>query len=131
MYEKRMGKLELADREIPITDKVRLYGPESADITLVGWGSTKGVLLDVMNMLNREGYRVNFLQLKMFIPFPSEFVKNVLSKGQLIIDVESNYEAQAAGVIREKTGIEIKHRVVKVTGRPIFVDEVYDAVRRY
>ncbi len=69
-----------------------------------------------MNMLSREGYRVNFLQLKMFIPFPSEFVKNVLSKGQLIIDVESNYEAQAAGVIREKTGIEIKHRVVKVTG---------------
>lgn len=131
MYEKRMGKLELADREIPITDKVRLYGPESADITLVGWGSTKGVLLDVMNMLSREGYRVNFLQLKMFIPFPSEFVKNVLSKGQLIIDVESNYEAQAAGVIREKTGIEIKHRVVKVTGgRPIFVDEVYDAVKK-
>ncbi len=83
-----------------------------------------------MNMLNREGYRVNFLQLKMFIPFPSEFVKNVLSKGQLIIDVESNYEAQAAGVIREKTGIEIKHRVVKVTGRPIFVDEVYDAVKK-
>ncbi len=42
MYEKRMGKLELADREIPITDKVRLYGPESADITLVGWGINKG-----------------------------------------------------------------------------------------
>ncbi len=130
MYEKRMKKLELADREIPITDKVRLYGPESADITLVGWGSTKGVLLDVMNMLNREGYRVNFLQLKMFIPFPSDFVKNALSKGQLIIDVESNYDAQAASVIREKTGIEIKHKVIKVTGRPIFVDEVYDAVKK-
>ncbi len=131
MYEKRMRKLELADREIPITDKARLYGPESADITLVGWGSTKGVLLDVMDMLSREGYRVNFLQLKMFIPFPSDFVRNVLGKGQLIIDVESNYEAQAAGIIREKTGIEIKHKVVKVTGRPIFVDEVYDALRRY
>ncbi|GAB6947911.1 2-oxoacid:ferredoxin oxidoreductase subunit alpha [Vulcanisaeta sp. JCM 16161] len=130
MYEKRMRKLELADREIPITDKARLYGPESADITLVGWGSTKGVLLDVMDMLSREGYRVNFLQLKMFIPFPSDFVRNVLGKGQLIIDVESNYEAQAAGIIREKTGIEIKHKVVKVTGRPIFVDEVYDAVKK-
>ncbi|WP_243671548.1 hypothetical protein [Vulcanisaeta sp. JCM 16161] len=82
-------------------------------------------------MLSREGYRVNFLQLKMFIPFPSDFVRNVLGKGQLIIDVESNYEAQAAGIIREKTGIEIKHKVVKVTGRPIFVDEVYDALRRY
>ncbi|MGC8607569.1 MAG: 2-oxoacid:ferredoxin oxidoreductase subunit alpha [Vulcanisaeta sp.] len=130
MYEKRMKKLELADKEIPITDKVRLYGQESADITLVGWGSTKGVLLDVMNILSKEGYRVNFLQLKMFIPFPTEFVKNVLSKGQLIIDVESNYEAQAAGVIREKTGIEIKHKVVKVTGRPIFVDEVYEVVKK-
>ena len=130
MYEKRMRKLELADREIPLTDKARLYGPEDADITLVGWGSTKGVLLDVMNMLSREGYRVNFLQLKMFIPFPSDFVKSVLGKGQLIIDVESNYEAQAAGVIRERTGIEIRHKVVKVTGRPIFVDEVYEAVKK-
>ena len=130
MYEKRMKKLELADKEISITDKVRLYGPESADITLVGWGSTKGILLDVMNILSKEGYRVNFLQLKMFIPFPTEFMKNALSKGQLIIDVESNYEAQAASVIREKTGIEIRHRVIKVTGRPIFVDEVYEAVKK-
>ncbi|ADY01439.1 pyruvate flavodoxin/ferredoxin oxidoreductase domain protein [Vulcanisaeta moutnovskia 768-28] len=130
MYEKRMKKLELADKEIPITDKVRLYGPESADITLVGWGSTKGVLLDVMNILSKEGYRVNFLQLKMFIPFPSEFVRNVLSKSQVIIDIESNYEAQAASIIREKTGIEIRYKAVKVTGRPIFVDEVYEAVKK-
>ncbi|WP_188603236.1 2-oxoacid:ferredoxin oxidoreductase subunit alpha [Vulcanisaeta souniana] len=130
MYEKRMKKLELADKEIPITDKAKLYGPENADITLIGWGSTKGVILDAMNMLGKEGYRVNFLQLKMFIPFPSEFVRNVLSKNQLIIDIESNYEAQAASVIREKTGIEIRHKVVKVTGRPIFVDEVYEAVKK-
>ncbi|MGC9152313.1 MAG: 2-oxoacid:ferredoxin oxidoreductase subunit alpha [Vulcanisaeta sp.] len=130
MYEKRMKKLELADREIPIEDRARLYGPETADITIVGWGSTKGAILDAINMLSKEGYRVNFLQLKMFIPFPTEFVKNVLSRGQLIIDIESNYDAQAAGVIREKTGIEIKHKVIKLTGRPIFVDEVYDSVKK-
>ncbi|MCG2880603.1 MAG: 2-oxoacid:acceptor oxidoreductase subunit alpha [Vulcanisaeta sp.] len=130
MYEKRMRKLELADKEIPLEDKARLYGPEDADITIVGWGSTKGAIIDAMNMLNQEGYRVNFLQLRMFVPFPTEFVRKVLSKGQLIIDVESNYEAQAAGVIREKTGIEIKHKVLKVTGRPIFVDEVYEAVKK-
>jgi 2-oxoglutarate ferredoxin oxidoreductase subunit alpha len=57
-------------------------------------------------------------------------VRRVLGRGQLIIDVESNYESQAASVIRERTGIEIKHRVVKVTGRPIFVDEVYEAVKK-
>jgi len=130
MYEKRMKKLELADKEIPLEDKARLYGPEDADVTIVGWGSTKGAIIDAMNVLNNEGYKVNFLQLRMFIPFPTEFVRRVLGRGQLIIDVESNYESQAASVIRERTGIEIKHRVVKVTGRPIFVDEVYEAVKK-
>jgi 2-oxoglutarate ferredoxin oxidoreductase subunit alpha len=130
MYEKRMKKLELADKEIPLEDKARLYGPEDADVTIVGWGSTKGAIIDAMNVLSNEGYKVNFLQLRMFIPFPTEFVRRVLGRGQLIIDVESNYESQAASVIRERTGVEIKHRVVKVTGRPIFVDEVYEAVKK-
>ncbi|MFB6469815.1 MAG: 2-oxoacid:ferredoxin oxidoreductase subunit alpha [Vulcanisaeta sp. AZ3] len=130
IYVKRMKKLELADKEIPLEDKVRLYGAEDAEITLIGWGSSKGVLIDTMNMLSKEGYKVNFLQLRMFIPFPTDFVKNILGRGQLLIDVESNYEAQAAAVIREKTGIEVKHKVLKVTGRPVFVDEVYDAVKK-
>jgi len=130
MYEKRMRKLDLASKEIPLEDKVKLHGPEDAEVTIVGWGSSKGAILDAMARLKSEGLRVNFLQLRMFIPFPSDYVRRILGKGQLLIDVESNYEAQAAGVIREKTGIEIKHKVLKWTGRPIMEDEVYDAIKR-
>jgi 2-oxoglutarate ferredoxin oxidoreductase subunit alpha len=129
MYEKRMRKLELAAREISLEDKVRLYGPEDAEVTIISWGSPKGAVLDAMDKLRREGLSINFLQLRMFIPFPGDYVKRILSKGQLVIDIESNYEAQAAGVIREKTGIEIRHRVLKWTGRPIMEDEVYEAVK--
>ncbi len=130
MYEKRMKKLETAAKEIPRDDKIRFYGPEEADITLVSWGTTKGAILDAMEVLQQlDNIVANFLQIKIFSPFPSAEVSEILSRSKLIINIENNYNAIAAGIIREKTGIEIKHHVVKYTGRPMSETEVYEAVK--
>ena len=48
MMRKRMGKLETAAREIPSTTKFTVHGPRQAELTLVGWGATKGAILDAM-----------------------------------------------------------------------------------
>lgn len=130
MYEKRMKKLETAAREIPKDDKIRFYGPEKSDVTLVSWGTTKGAILDAMEVLQQlDNISVNFLQIKIFSPFPSSEVSEILSRSKLIINVENNYSTIAAEIIRQKTGIEIKHHIVKYTGRPISETEVYEAVK--
>ena len=129
MMEKRMGKLDLADREIPISDRVNFFGPENADMTIVSWGSTKGAIIDAMEWLKQDGIAVNFLQIRMVNPFPTEYVTKLLSKAKKIVGVEMNYSAQLIGIVREKTCIPIDQLVVKYNGRPMSSEEIYDAVK--
>jgi len=129
MMEKRMGKLDLADKEIPISERVNFFGPEKADITIVGWGSTKGAILDAMDWLNQDGIKVNFVQIRLIQPFPTEYVKSTLLNSKKIVGVETNYSGQLIGVLREKTCIPVEQLVVKYNGRPMSSEEVYDAIR--
>ena len=129
MMEKRMGKIDLADKEIPLSDRVNFFGPERADVTVVSWGSTKGAILDAMGWLQQEGIKVNFLQIRLINPFPTEYVANVLSKAKKIVGIEMNYSAQLVGIIRERTCIPVKQVVVKYNGRPMSAEELYDALK--
>ncbi len=132
MMDKRMSKLETAAREIPEEEKVNFFRStkKQADITIVSWGSTKGPILDAMKLLEKEGVRVEFLQIRLASPFPTETVREKLSGAKLLVDVEQNYSGQMAAVIAEKTLIEIKNKIVKFNGRPISQDEIYQSVRQ-
>jgi 2-oxoglutarate ferredoxin oxidoreductase subunit alpha len=130
MMEKRMGKIEVADREIPGEEKINFFGDRDADITLISWGSTKGPILDAMDLLRAEGHSLNFLQIRLLNPLPKDFIAEVLAHAKKIIDVEMNFSSQLAGVIREKTGIYIDHRIVKYNGRPFSQNEIYDSVKK-
>uniref|UniRef100_UPI0001BE672C Probable 2-oxoacid ferredoxin oxidoreductase, alpha chain n=1 Tax=Thermoplasma acidophilum TaxID=2303 RepID=UPI0001BE672C len=110
-------------------EKAVLIGEKEADITFVTWGSQKGPILDVIEDLKEEGISANLLYLKMFSPFPTEFVKNVLSSANLVIDVESNYTAQAAQMIKLYTGIDIKNKILKYNGRHMTEDEILKSAK--
>lgn len=132
MMTKRMTKLETAEREIPDKEKVN-YFPSSkgaADATIVSWGSSKGAILEAMDLLRNDGIDVEFLQIRLMSPFPTELVKNILAKSKLVIDVEQNYSGQLAALVAEKTLIGIKNKILKFNGRPISRDEMYDSIRR-
>lgn len=130
MMEKRMGKLDRAALEIPSARKMVRYGPEDADVTLVGWGSVKGSVLDAMAVLAEEdGVRVNFVQVRLMRPFPVQEVAGALSGARRLVLVENNYSGQLGGLIREMTGIEIPQKVLKYDGRPFSQEELVEALR--
>ena len=129
MHEKRMKKLDLARHEIPEKDQVRLFGDPNAPITLVSWGSPKGPILDAMPKLKKEGVNVNFLQVHLIWPFPTESVTRILTKAKKVINIEMNYSAQLGSLIRRETGIQVHHNVLKWNGRPMSETEIFDAVR--
>ncbi|BBD72969.1 2-oxoacid:ferredoxin oxidoreductase subunit alpha [Sulfodiicoccus acidiphilus] len=127
MYEKRMKKLETADKEIPEESRVNVFG--DSDTVVLTWGSPKGAVLDAMDMLEKDGIKLQLVQIRMFSPFPTRYVSKLLSGKSKIIDLENNYTAQAASVVREHTGIEPTNYVLKWNGRPITRDEVYRSVK--
>jgi 2-oxoglutarate ferredoxin oxidoreductase subunit alpha len=130
MMEKRMGKLDLAAREIPSARKVMLHGPADADVTLVGWGSVLGSALDAMAALAEEGVKANFVQVRLMRPFPVDEVTELLSKAKRLVLVENTYTGQLAGLVREMTGIDIPQKVLKYDGRPFSEEELVEALRQ-
>ncbi|MCX8188616.1 MAG: 2-oxoacid:acceptor oxidoreductase subunit alpha [Nitrososphaeria archaeon] len=132
MYEKRMKKLEIIDSEVPVEERAIFYGQDDARLVMIGWGSVKGVALDAVKEMELSGIKCGYLHLKMFSPFPSEYVKSILSKfkPENLVAVEHNYLAQASQLVRQQTGILIGNSIVKYTGRPIYLSELVNALNR-
>ena len=130
MVSKRMNKLEKALSEIPIEDKLVCFefGKSTGDITVVSWGSTKGAIVEAMEMLAKRGKAIRFIQLRLLHPFPTYEMMNLLKNTRLLIDIEMNYTSQLASLIRQHTGSDIDYRIVKFNGRPMSTSEVYYAV---
>lgn len=124
--EKRMRKLAGLAKEIP---DPKIYGNKQAKLTLVGWGSSKGPILEARKILEKEGIETNFLHLNYLNPFPDDFVLNFLKSAERTLIVEQNATAQCADLIRAKTGVEIKDRFLKYDGRPLFPEEIAQYVK--
>ena len=128
MMRKRMAKLETAGREIPSSFRLKLHGPADAELTLVGWGSSKGAILDALPEIAAAGLRVNFLQVRLMRPFPAADVEAILSRAPSTVLIEANYTAQLGALIREQTGIALGHRILKYDGRPFSRNEIIEGV---
>jgi len=126
MFERRMAKLKLIEREIPPDEKIIYYGPRDAKRIIVGWGSTKPAILTALNELRDVG----FLYIKMLYPFPADLVKKHLESKETMF-VENNYLGQLAMITRMFAGIEPTSIAVKYNGRPITTDDVLDAYRKF
>lgn len=130
MMEKRMRKLELVDREIPLEDKCNLFRKAGSKVIVFSWGSTKGPILDAIDGLSEAGIAVDFLQVRLINPLPCNYVLDVLQDYESRVAVEMNYSGQLAGIVREQTGITTTHRVLKYNGRPMSRDELELALER-
>ncbi len=129
MMDKRAKKLEIAAQEIPLSEKVNIFGDPDSELVLLSWGSPKGAILDALEALWAEKLSICFVQCRLLSPLPSSDLKRLLEKAKRRACIENNYSGQFAGLVREQTGIAMDHLVVKFNGRPITMDEVYHSVK--
>jgi len=129
MVEKRMKKLNLVEKEIPLEEKVNFYGDKYSKNLVLSWGSPKGPILESIDMLKGEGISLGFVQARMLQPLPRGFFANLFRTAEKIIDVENNYLGQLGGVVKQETGIAPNFYVLKYNGRPISTTELYHALK--
>ncbi len=129
MMDKRAKKLQIAAQEIPLSEKINLFGDPDAEVLLVSWGSPKGAIVDALEALWAEKLSVCFVQCRVLCPLPGDDLKRLLEKAKRRVCIENNYSGQFAGLVREQTGIAMDHLVVKFNGRPMTLDEVYQSVK--
>jgi len=127
MVEKRARKMETALAQIA---PPKLFGPANAQVTLVGWGSTQGVVREAVEKLaGEEGIVANQLHVKWIVPFHGEEITRILSKSKHVIVVENNFSGQFARYLRSETGIEAHGHIRKYDGEPFMPHHIVDAVK--
>lgn len=126
--DKRAHKLELALEQIPKEDQAINYG--ISDFCILSWGSAKGPILDAIDMLKKEGYKVGFIQIKMLHPFPSKYIQSLLSGVKTIIDIEANQAGQMGSLLNEHLDRKVDYYILKYTGRPMTCNEVFDSIKK-
>ncbi len=129
MMDKRLKKLELVDKDVPLEMKVNFFGDVYSENVVVSWGSPKGAIIEALNQLKDEGYSLGYIQVRMIHPLPSAHLKQLLSGKKRIIDIEDNATAQLGGIITEHTSIKPNFYILKYTGRPMMTTEVYQAIK--
>ncbi|HSJ57804.1 MAG TPA: 2-oxoacid:acceptor oxidoreductase subunit alpha [Anaerolineae bacterium] len=122
--EKRGRKLELAAREIPVEEKLRVYGDPSAEFTIVSWGSTKGAILEALEGLLANGISVRLIQVRLLWPFPAEELGELVRDARPLVVVEANYGAQFANLLSGQTCYKPDHLILKYNGRPMTCGEL-------
>ncbi|MBU1131063.1 2-oxoacid:acceptor oxidoreductase subunit alpha [Patescibacteria group bacterium] len=122
IMEKRMAKLPALAQELP---DPKIYGDKNADKTIICWGSTKMPALEAMKELNN----VQLVHLQYLLPFPVDFfTKNINPEKSIVI--EGNQTGQLKQLIRQQTGINIQHSLLKYDGRPFYPEEIVEAINK-
>ena len=125
MVEKRGRKFQTVAQEV---EPPELEGPEDAEVTLVGWGSTYGVIKEAVAQLKERGVTANQLPIKWIVPFHGDAVVDILSRAKQVIVVENSYSGQFYRYMRSETGLSVDGHIRKYDGEPFMPHHIVDGV---
>jgi len=110
-----------------------LYGNNHPDIVLVGWGSTYGVMEEVIDALSKDK-NIAMLHFHEINPFPLtdkfDYLK-VLKDAKLTLCIENNATGQFARLMKAETGFEFKTKINKYDGRPFLLENLIGEIDAY
>jgi 2-oxoglutarate ferredoxin oxidoreductase subunit alpha len=126
MMEKRMRKVAGIEAAVP---PPTLSGPRDAEVTLIGWGSTKGVIEEACEILTERGITANQLQIRWLVPLHGEAILEILKGARHTIIVENNYSGQFARYLRSETSFVADGHIRKYDGEPFMPHHIVEAVK--
>src|SRR5438876_9814125 len=127
IMERRGRKM---DGVLRLLEPPRFTGPAAAEVTLVGWGSTDGVIEEAVEQLAAHGIVANHLQVRWLVPLQSEAIARALSGARNLVVVENNYSGQFARYLRSETGIAADAHIRKYDGEPFLPHHVVSGVEK-
>ena len=119
MVNLRAGKVAKVAEEIP---DLAIFGPESGELLIAGWGGSYGYLLTAARELQTEGRKVSLVNFNYINPLPRN-VKEVFSHFKSIVVCELNM-GQLANYLRMNFQEFRYHQMNKVQGLPFTVKEI-------
>jgi 2-oxoglutarate/2-oxoacid ferredoxin oxidoreductase subunit alpha len=112
MIHLRAEKVERIARDIP---PVEVFGEESGELLVLGWGSTQGAITGAVNVARKRGVKVSRAHLRYLNPFPAN-LGDVLSRFERVLVPEMNL-GQLALLLRARYLKDVQS-LTKVKGQP-------------
>jgi len=130
MTSKRRRKLQTLREKLPAPT---VYGPESGEVLLIGWGSTKGPIEEAVDQLRKEGMEISSLHVRYLSPL-QKGIDKVMERFKHVFVAEMNDSGiygfgQLAGLLRSVYGTNRIQGINKTDGLPFKVREIVSAVK--
>ncbi|MBK6402948.1 MAG: 2-oxoacid:acceptor oxidoreductase subunit alpha [Rhodocyclaceae bacterium] len=122
MVEVRATKVEGIANGIP---PLRVDGPTSGDLLIIGWGSTHGAIAQAREQATTLGKSVAHVHLRHLNPLPAD-LGDIIDRYKTILIPELN-GGQLRKMLRERYLRDFA-LLSKVQGRPFKVSEIYDRI---
>ncbi|MEP7015984.1 MAG: 2-oxoacid:acceptor oxidoreductase subunit alpha [Verrucomicrobiota bacterium] len=129
MTAKRRNKLRKLAEEIPVPE---VYGDQSGDTLLVGWGSTYGPVHDAVKLGREQGEEMGALHLRHIHPLPNGLEK-IFKNFKRIVTVEMNDQGvygfgQLATILRARYCEPKIESFTKTDGLTFRIREILEGV---
>ncbi|WHY74487.1 2-oxoacid:acceptor oxidoreductase subunit alpha [Fictibacillus enclensis] len=122
--DKRLRKLKNLTFNTPV---VKYTPNEEADLLLVGFNSTRGVIEEIIPLLEAEGLKVNHAHLRLIHPFPLKEMKELVDSAKKVAVIENNATGQLANILKMNLGSHEKiESILKYDGNPFLPSEVFN-----
>jgi len=129
MNEKRYKKYEMILEEFK-DDLVEYVGPADATCGILCWGSTRGVVMEVIENLNANGYKIKALVPKVLSPVPEVPLKNFISSLKKTLVIEMSYSKQFYHYLKSYVGLPEDVKLYKRSGGgPFTVEEIRNVIK--
>ncbi|BDZ66622.1 pyruvate synthase subunit PorA [Methanobacterium ferruginis] len=115
-------------------DFIEPYQCDDAEIIIVAMGSVCGTIKDVIDSLRDEGEKIGLLKLRVFRPFPTQEMKEVLEKASKVAVLDKNISFGMGGVlynnIKAKTNADVYGFIAGLGGRDITPEYIKEIVAK-
>jgi 2-oxoglutarate ferredoxin oxidoreductase subunit alpha len=102
MQAKRFNKLKNVVNDVA---PVEVDGDGAADLGLIAWGSTIGVVREALQRLRAEGYKVSGFYPKLLNPLPVQQFEDFGASCKRLLLPEVNFQGQLAHFVRAETSL--------------------------
>jgi 2-oxoglutarate ferredoxin oxidoreductase subunit alpha len=124
MVELRQKKIDIIANDIP---NAKVFGKESGDLLVVGWGGTHGAIRSAVEKAQTNGLTVSHLHLRNINPFPKN-LGDILVKFQKVLVPELNL-GQLTTMLRAKYLVDAVN-FGKVQGKPFTSSEILHKINK-
>ncbi|MCC7161620.1 MAG: 2-oxoacid:acceptor oxidoreductase subunit alpha [Anaerolineae bacterium] len=128
-FKKRARKLANAINDYTAWEMFETFGDDSAELAIIGWGSTIGPVKEAVMRAQKEGMPVAVLYPKLLYPIPVEHLNSFIERRKKIIVPELNFTGQYGRMLQA----QFEREMIPLTrygGTPLAARDVYDKIKQ-